>query len=172
MKDLVKIIEQEAYAYKDPITQFISCLYVDYDFDGAQRKLKECEAVIANDFFLTACTSDFIENARLFIFEIFCRIHQVISIEMLADKLNMGPEQAEKWIVNLIRDARMDAKIDSQKGHVLMGSVETSVYQQVLEKIRGLLFRSQVLCNNLEKLAESKADTFGTTAVSWNDNQF
>ena len=40
MKDLVKIIEQESYAYKDPITQFVSCLFVDYDFDGAQNKLK------------------------------------------------------------------------------------------------------------------------------------
>ncbi len=25
-----------------------------YDFDGAQHKLQECEAVIDNDFFLTA----------------------------------------------------------------------------------------------------------------------
>merc|ERR550532_3925272 len=28
MKDLVKIIEQEGYAYRDPITEFISCLFV------------------------------------------------------------------------------------------------------------------------------------------------
>lgn len=33
---------------------------------------------------------------------------------MLAEKLNMTPEHAEKWIVNLIRNARLDAKIDSQ----------------------------------------------------------
>lgn len=33
---------------------------------------------------------------------------------MLADKLNMSAEDAEKWIVNLIRNARLDAKIDSQ----------------------------------------------------------
>ncbi len=43
MKDLVKIIEQESYAYKDPITEFVSCLFVDYDFDGAQKKLKVCQ---------------------------------------------------------------------------------------------------------------------------------
>ena len=44
-----------------------------YDFDGAQHKLVECEAVIDNDFFLTAFKEDFVESARLFIFEIYCR---------------------------------------------------------------------------------------------------
>ena len=33
---------------------------------------------------------------------------------MLASKLNMSPEDAERWIVNLIRNARLDAKIDSK----------------------------------------------------------
>lgn len=33
---------------------------------------------------------------------------------MLAEKLNMTPDKAEEWIVNLIRNARLDAKIDSQ----------------------------------------------------------
>ena len=33
---------------------------------------------------------------------------------MLADKLNMSPDEAERWIVNLIRNARLDAKIDSK----------------------------------------------------------
>lgn len=33
---------------------------------------------------------------------------------MLAEKLNMTEEDAERWIVNLIRNARLDAKIDSK----------------------------------------------------------
>ena len=36
--------------------------------------------VLDGDFFLVACRADFIENARLCIFETFCRIHQCISI--------------------------------------------------------------------------------------------
>lgn len=35
-------------------------------------------------------------------------------LSMLADKLNMTPEEAERWIVNLIRNARLDAKLDSK----------------------------------------------------------
>ena len=33
---------------------------------------------------------------------------------MLAQKLNMASDEAERWIVNLIRNARLDAKIDSK----------------------------------------------------------
>jgi len=38
----------------------------------------------------------------------------VWTCSMLAEKLNMAPEEAERWIVNLIRNAHLDAKIDSK----------------------------------------------------------
>ena len=34
---------------------------------------------------------------------------------MLASKLNKTPDDAERWIVNLIREARLDAKIDAKE---------------------------------------------------------
>jgi len=37
-----------------------------------------------------------------------------VNDSMLAEKLNMAPEEAERWIVNLIRNAHLDAKIDSK----------------------------------------------------------
>merc|ERR1719420_1483787 len=151
MKDLVKVIQEESYTYRDPITSFIEDLYVNFDFKGAQQKLRECETVLFNDFFLVACLDDFIENSRLMIFETFCRIHQCISISMLAEKLNMGTEEAERWIVNLIRNAKLDAKIDSQLGHVVMGTQTTSPYEQLIERTKALSFRSQMLQLNVEK---------------------
>merc|ERR1711992_154711 len=151
MLDLVKVIQEESYTYRDPITSFIEDLYVKFDFDSAQQKLRECEAVVNTDFFLVACLQDFIENSRLMIFETFCRIHQCISISMLAEKLNMKPTDAERWIVNLIRNAKLDAKIDSQQGHVVMGTQTTSPYQQLIEKTKALSFRSQMLQLNVEK---------------------
>ena len=36
---------QESYSYRDPITEFVECLYVNFDFDMAQQKLLECEKV-------------------------------------------------------------------------------------------------------------------------------
>jgi len=76
---------------------------------------------------------------------------------MLAEKLNMDQEAAERWIVNLIRNARLDAKIDSKNNTVIMGSQYPSVYQKVIEKTKGLSFRSYVLANSL---AKSDVDAF------------
>merc|ERR1719414_2701866 len=163
LKDLVKIIQQESYTYRDPITEFLECLYVNFDFDGAQQKLRDCETVLVNDFFLVACIDDFIENARLMIFETFCRIHQCISINMLADKLNMTGEDAERWIVNLIRNARLDAKIDSQQGHVVMATQTVSPYQQLIEKTKMLSVRSQKLATDIEK----KLNARNTEGMHW-----
>ena len=39
---------------------------------------------------------------------------------MLADKLNMSTDEAERWIVNLIRNARLDAKIDAKEVQYMM----------------------------------------------------
>ena len=103
MKDLTKVIQEESYTYNDPITSFIEDINITFDFDGAQQKLRDCESVLVNDFFLVESLDDFIENSRMMIFEQFCRIHQCISISMLAEKLNMSTEEAERWIVNLIR---------------------------------------------------------------------
>jgi translation initiation factor 3 subunit E len=164
MKDLVKIIQQESYNYRDPITELVECLYVNFDFDGAQVKLRKCDEVLSNDFFLAAFHDEFIENARLFSFETFCRIHQCITINMLAEKLNMSMEEAEKWIVDLIRNARLDAKIDSKLGHVVFGAQAISPYQQIIEKTKALTMRANAISVSIDKKIRSGGDNLST----WN----
>ncbi|XP_067012368.1 eukaryotic translation initiation factor 3 subunit E [Anabrus simplex] len=167
LKDLVKVIQQESYTYRDPITEFIEHLYVNFDFDGARQKLHECQTVLFNDFFLIACLEEFVENARLMIFETFCRIHQCISIGMLAEKLNMNPDEAECWIVNLIRNAQLDAKIDSKLGHVVMGTQPLSPYQQLVEKIDSLSVRSEALQGLIERKLKTR-----TQDIRWGSDEF
>ena len=64
---------------------------------------------------------------------------------MLAKKLNMNQESAEKWIANLIRNARLNAKIDSQQGTVVMGSQHPRMYEQIVEKTKNLTARTYQL---------------------------
>eukprot|EP00250_Pteridium_aquilinum_P007896 c17518_g1_i1 orf=81-1400(+) len=160
LKDLIKVIQQEQYTYRDPITEFLECLFVNYDFEKAQQKLLECGEVISKDFFLgkhaqegafvtVPLRDEFLENARLFIFETYCRIHQCIDIRMLAQKLNMEYDDAERWIVNLIRNARLDAMIDSKMGTVVMGTQHTNVYEQIIETTKQLSVRSYMLANGV-----------------------
>lgn len=164
LKELIKVIQQEQYTYKDPITEFLECLYVNYDFEGAQQKLVECEKVILNDPFLgkqvqegnfvtVPLRDEFLENARLFIFETYCRIHQCIDIRMLAEKLSMSYDEAERWIVNLVKNAKLDAKIDSTSGTVVMGTNHTNVYEQIIENTKQLSMRTYVLANNVASMA-------------------
>lgn len=77
---------------------------------------------------------------------------------MLAEKLNMGAEEAERWIVNLIRNASLDAKIDSQQGTVVMGSQALSPYQLIMERTKNLFNRTQTLAQNSERRRDTNVN--------------
>ena len=69
----------------------------------------------------------------------------------LSTRLGLSQDEGEKWIVNLIRDTRVDAKIDYKEGTVIMNHPPQSVYQQVIEKTKGAFFRTQVLSSAVAK---------------------
>ena len=92
------------------------------------------------------------EEARVFVFENYCRIHNKIDLSALGKKLAMNQEEAERWIVDLIRNADLDAKIDSEEGCVVMGGHVQSVYEQVMERTRDLNVRSATMAQNLNNL--------------------
>jgi translation initiation factor 3 subunit E len=162
LRDLVKVIQHEKAVYSDPITEFVEALHVDFNFDAAQEKLKECEVVLRNDFFFNlgsdngeAFIANFIEKARSLIFETFCQIHSKVDISNLALKLNMKPEETEKWMVNMIRNSDLDAKIDSEKNTVVMNHSFASIHQQIIEKTKDICFhlsyRSGGIFTNVNK---------------------
>jgi len=81
VKDLVRIVRQEGYEYSDPLTEFVKALYVDFDFDEAQKKLLQSDELLRSDFFLVATADSFTDAARHHISESYCRIHQRIDIK-------------------------------------------------------------------------------------------
>mmetsp|Transcript_39080 Transcript_39080/g.81772 ORF Transcript_39080/g.81772 Transcript_39080/m.81772 type:complete len:523 (+) Transcript_39080:104-1672(+) len=147
LRDLVKVMQQ--CEYSDPIVEFVDKLSVKFDFEAAQSQLARCETVLSSDFFLCKQTELFMEEARIFVFENYCRIHHKIDLTTLGEKLAMDRDRAERWIVDLIRNALLDAKIDSEEGCVVMGTGSTSVYEQVMEKTKELTARSGGLVVNL-----------------------
>lgn len=70
---------------------------------------------------------------------------------MLGEKLNMTAEEAERWIVNLIRNANLDAKIDSQQGTVAMGSQNLSPYDTIIERTKNLFNRTLSIAQYSER---------------------
>ena len=84
LKDLVRVVKQEIYEYEDPVTKFVKALYIDFDFEEAQKKLSEAEELIRGDFFLSSSTELFVESARHLISESYCKIHQRIDIRYVS----------------------------------------------------------------------------------------
>lgn len=151
MKSLIAVMQD--CDYSDPIVEFVNCLCVKFDFEMAQTKLQECEQVLTADFFLCRQTDLFMEEARVFVFENYCRIHNKIDLAALGTKLAMNPEEAERWIVDLIRNADLDAKIDTQEGCVVMGGgVVPTIHEQVMERTRDLNVRSATLVQGLNNV--------------------
>lgn len=81
LKDLIRIVRQEGYEYHDPLTDFIKALYVDFDFEEAQKMLTEAEKLFEGDFFLSQSREAFVDSARHLISESYCKIHQRIDIK-------------------------------------------------------------------------------------------
>nr|GEV91220.1 eukaryotic translation initiation factor 3 subunit E [Tanacetum cinerariifolium] len=136
------------------------------EFIKGSKKMKECEDVILNDPFLgkrveesnytvVPLKDEFIENARLFIFKTYCRIHECIDMQVLAEKLNLNYEDAERWILNLIRTLKLDAKIDTQTGTVVMEPNHPNAYEQLNDHTKGLSGCTYKLVNQLMEHAQN-----------------
>ena len=153
-----KLVKQLIYVmqdcdYTDPIVEFVNCLCIKFDFDSAQEKLAACEKVLSADFFLCHQTALFMEEARIFVFENYCRIHNKIDLVALGDKLAMDQVRAERWIVDLIRNAELDAKIDSAAGCVVMGLHQPpTIHELMVDRTRDCNSRTATMTQHLTHL--------------------
>uniref|UniRef100_A0A199U9G6 PCI domain-containing protein n=1 Tax=Manihot esculenta TaxID=3983 RepID=A0A199U9G6_MANES len=110
-----------------------------------------------SNFSTVPIRDEFLENARLFIFETYCRIHQRINMGVLAEKFSLNYEEAERWIVNLIRNSKLDAKIDSQSGTVIMEPNQPNVYEQLIDHTKAISGRTYKLVGQLLEHAQAQA---------------
>ena len=93
------------------------------------------------------------EEARVFIFENYCRIHSKLRVSDLAEMLAMDAVSAERWIVDLIRTTDLSAKIDLAENCVVMtgtSNSRASVFQTVLDRTKDLNIRSSNLLRNFQ----------------------
>ncbi|KTW27237.1 uncharacterized protein T551_03231 [Pneumocystis jirovecii RU7] len=149
MKELVKVIDQESYEYMDPVIQFIKVLYIQFDFEDAQNSLKEAEEILKNDFFLVGMCSEFVNSAHYLMAEAYCKIYQRIDIDDLSKRLNFSHDQIVKFIHDDLID--LNAKIDFKEGTIVMNHLSQPIYQQVIERTKGLNFRTQVLAQAIAR---------------------
>lgn len=160
LRDLLKEIKLISYQYTDPMIQFLDCLFDQFDFDEAQIKLHECQLLVKNDFFLQKFSDKFMNESRMLICEMYCTINHNVDINMLSTKLSLTNEEAERWMVSIVRNSTtgpiMNAKIDSANNKMLMKTPENTAYKSVMDTTRDLTTRSSILASNMENLIKEQ----------------
>ncbi len=161
VSDRFKEIKSFETDYEDSFTEFIKCLYEKFDFDEAKIKLEACKKCIKNDFFLQVHETKFIYKARSLICEVYCTINHTVDLPSLASKLELSEEEAEKWMVDMVRNASfssaLDARIDSSSKRVVMSSPTKLALQDIMERTRDLTTRTSNLMGNLDSLLSDQA---------------
>jgi len=162
LKDTIKLLSTEE-KYSDPITRFLLSICRDYDFDLSQSLLAECEQVVAHDFFLAEYLPQFLEGARLLVFEYYCRIHKTVEISALGKVIygeeKLSEEETENRIVDLIREVGLNAHVDSEQHRIVMAhkhQAKQNVYNQVIERLRSKNIdnRTRALIGQVDKQKE------------------
>ena len=125
----------------DPLLNFVSNLYGLLDFSAAQSLLQPCESALKADFFLQNQASAFMNEARVRVFESYCRIHSSVSIPTLARQLAMDEDDAERWLADVVLTARIDARIDAKNNTFNMSHQTRNVYQSVIDRTKDLNVR-------------------------------
>ncbi|KAF7297851.1 Eukaryotic translation initiation factor 3 subunit E [Mycena chlorophos] len=168
LREVIKVVQMEEYQYQDPVTSFLKELYLEFDFEAAQQQLSLAEQVLSEDFFLGEFAADFLDNARYLITEAYCRTYQKIDIRDLSQRLNLSPDEGEKWVVNLIRESRMgaDAKIDLDKNVIEIFRPAAPVYQSVIDKTRGLHLRTSGLGTAISRIGSGVPASAADTTVA------
>mmetsp|Transcript_21380 Transcript_21380/g.31804 ORF Transcript_21380/g.31804 Transcript_21380/m.31804 type:complete len:456 (-) Transcript_21380:186-1553(-) len=158
LKQCMDIIEMEKDNYRDPLTEFMRNLLIEYNFEAAHKELVECEKVFKVDYFLgkPSMQTKFFKNARHLIFELYCRIHKRIDVALLAKRLNLDQKDTDKALVDLIRSAPFEGKIDSKKNQLVISTQYPSIHQKVIDKTKGLANRTQQIADAINKRMQSK----------------
>ncbi len=161
LRDIVLEIQSMAYQYSDPMTQFLTALYIDFDFIETHKKLLECQALMKNDFFLQIYTEKFMHEARMLLFEVYCTINSRLDLTTLSNQLDMSSDEVERWIVEIVVSSsggtNLDAKIDSVAKEALISPPNRAAYQQIIDRTKDITIRSAALINNMAGLLQDQA---------------
>jgi translation initiation factor 3 subunit E len=165
LEELVNILLTESW--RDPVTNFLLSLYHDFDMEAAHSHLRDCEALFDSDYFLSALgvdgsnrKEDFMENGRRLLFEIYCKTHERLDMDLLASRLGCASSDSKEGetesevmnsILRYVREAGLRAKVDSKKNQLIMERDPPSVYQTVIDRTKGLSYKTSMMTATLEK---------------------
>lgn len=149
-------------AHADPITEFFHHLFVEYNYEQSKNYLTQFSQVTKSDIFLSPI-HDLIRNqANIFFFEMYARVHSSIEISLV--KALTFSDDPHAWILDVMKSARIDVSINGDT--VLINLKHQTRYQNVLEVSKNLDYQtSQTKSAVLRSYAHCKATAADTSNV-------
>jgi hypothetical protein len=110
---LVEALKRKIYKYRDPFTEFLTNLSIEFDFESAKLKIVEIRKCVELDPLLAPLSNKIIENCNFLYFKVYCKVYEKVPIAHIASFIAKSEDEAELWILGLIRSLDIEAKIDS-----------------------------------------------------------
>mmetsp|Transcript_25696 Transcript_25696/g.22710 ORF Transcript_25696/g.22710 Transcript_25696/m.22710 type:complete len:205 (-) Transcript_25696:214-828(-) len=129
LTNLLPSISEQVCKYNDSLSKFLKALLEDFDFKTAHKLIQNFKTEFEGDYFLGKHIQTLINNAQTIFFEVYCKIYRKIEIKVVANYLGVNIEDAEIWIVNLIRSAKFSAKVNPEEGVIYLEQPKTTVYE-------------------------------------------
>lgn len=158
IKELFKFMQHESLkSLNDPIIKLFHTCLIAYNFEPARGILENWKQTIKLDYFLHSLESELLDGTRTIVFDTYCKLHKQIQIDSMVHRLYLdngySENESEVWIVKAIQKSKIDAKIDSENGVILIQSKHPIPYHHVIEKTKSQNLRTQMMAIHLNSVS-------------------
>ena len=133
LSKVVSLLRQEVNSFRDPLTEFLSYLLIEFDFNTAFQKIGDIAILGETDFFLTV-VSDLVKSARFLYFETHLKVHRSVDLNSMSVLLNVNPAELQTWAVSIA--TLMRAEYTLEAGILFIFTVQPTIGNLVEEKLR------------------------------------
>ena len=149
------ILKSEICTQEDDFSAFIRLLYMDFDLENAKKKIEQVKLSASRDIIYSSHAAQITESCQKMYFEVYCKIFNTLEIKTVADFLQTSLEEAEIWIINLIRKNNIKAAMDVAGTTLLIGSQASEESESLARSAKELMSRNRILLNNVSKITSA-----------------
>jgi|JI6StandDraft_1071083.scaffolds.fasta_scaffold274699_1 translation initiation factor 3 subunit E len=138
------------FKYNDSVVEFIRLLMIRFDFEEAGKQLAQLKKEVESDPFLSKLAPKIVESSQCLYYETYCRIHETLQIKNVSEFTGKDLDEAEQWIVGLIRRSGISVRVDSVAGSIKILKNLGRNSNEV--KYAEFIPRTNTLVNNLSRI--------------------
>ncbi|KAJ3301758.1 Eukaryotic translation initiation factor 3 subunit E [Kappamyces sp. JEL0829] len=142
-KDIAKLIHSDAHLYSDAFTRLVSTV-LNVNFVDATAALGETVGIFGSDYFLPASLKDaFLKSARLFVFELYSRIHSSVSFESAAKLLHLSLDQVKPSLQSMAGSLAVSMVLDNHTATFKVA--RPTIHEVVAQKTAAMAARAHAI---------------------------